>query len=81
MSNQSIFLTGLSLGFTGVPLTFTGLVRYFRGSGSPVALSLIHISEDVKSVGDLADKIKNGTAVQDLKDDIDKIIRNVTTLR
>lgn len=38
-------------------------------------------AEDVKSVGDLADKIKNGTAVQDLKDDIDKIIRNVTTLR
>lgn len=38
-------------------------------------------AEDVKSVGDLANKIKNGTAVQDLKDDIDKIIRNVTTLR
>lgn len=38
-------------------------------------------TEDVKSVGDLADKIKNGTAVQELKDDIDKIIRNVTTLR
>lgn len=36
---------------------------------------------DVQTVGSIADRIASGTALEDLADEIEKIIRNVTTMR
>lgn len=36
---------------------------------------------DVQTIGSIADRLANGTAVDSLADEIEKIIRNVTTMR